>query len=153
MAYCVIGDVNARIARVGALSATTALTETQGEDIVDGVAADIDGRLAVLGISGPVTTPAAAVAYLKNLNVWGAASEILKARLPSSQGPAGDRGAWTFWEKRYQDGLASLEAVMGGLVGQGASAGHTSSYTTRNPTKDEDLGANANPGLTINEAW
>lgn len=146
MAYVDLADVQARLARHGALSDTSKPTTAQALDMIDGVAAEIDAALASHEVSVPVSSPAGLVAYLKALNTWGAAAEILRAMFQDKQGPNANVAA-DLYENRYQAGMKRLWA--GDMIDQLAdSSGELpGSYFTRNPVTAEVLGANAEPSF------
>jgi len=150
-AYCNLQDVVSRAARHPSPTATSSPTVVQTQDIIDGIAFDIDTKLAGCGLSAPVTTPASFVSYLKALNTWGATAEYLKARFVDQGGPYSE-SSWKFYEDRYQAGMLGLCARAEGIVGVG-SAITGASYWTRNPSEDEYLGANAEPRIAQNEQW
>lgn len=117
--------------------------------IIDGVAANLDARLAGAGLGVPVTSPASLVAYLLTLNVWGSVAEIQRARYPHVGG-ANAESAWKFYEDRYQKGLAVLDKLASQIA---SDAEEPSSYTTLNPDTDNDLGTNAEGYLTMDMEW
>lgn len=151
MAYCTLTDLQARIPARGGQTAFQPLTDGQAQAIVDGVAATIDGLLAGWGFTAPVTTPTVAVDYLKAVNVWGAAAEVLKALFRGSSGPNSET-AWGYFQDMYLRALDNLEAWATGALGSSAGI-LPSSYTTLNPDTDVSLGANAEPLLGARMEW
>ena len=127
------------------------LTSANASDIMDGIAADIDGRLAGYGFSVPVTSPATATEYLLSVNVWGAVAEIQKAQFRSGTGP-NTEGAWAFYEKRYRDALAGLRDWAEGVLGVGTGI-MPGSYTLRYPDEDVSQGANADSLMSVKMQW
>lgn len=151
MPYCDTDDIVTRAARHPAPTSTSALTSIRLQDIIDGVAFDIDTKLLGCGFTAPVTSPAAMVAYLRALNTWGAVAEYLKARFVDQGGPNSE-SSWSFYEKRYTAGMDGLCARAEGILGAGTAI-TGASYWTRNPDDDEDLGANAEPRIAYAERW
>lgn len=141
MAYATRAQLEARIPVVGGETAFSPLSTTQVDEVLDGVAAEIDGVLASLGLTTPVTAPAALLSLVTSLNVWGAAAEVRRARFQDKGGPNAET-AWRFFEDRYRKGLDELSdravAIASGYV-------LPSSYTVANPDEDNDLGDNAEP--------
>lgn len=123
----------------------------QLQDIIDGVSFDIDTKLLGCGLTAPVTSPPAFVSYLKALATWGATAEYLKARFVDQGGPNSE-SSWSFYEKRYNDGMMGLCQRAEGIIGVGSGI-TGASYWTRNPTEDEYLGANAEPRIAQNQKW
>lgn len=150
-ALCTLTDLESRIPARAGQTGFQPLSNTQVQDIADGIAADIYGRLAGWGYSVPVTSPSHAVEYLATVNVWGAAAEVLKAMFRSTTGPNSE-GAWSFYEKRYNSAMDGLKEWAEGALGS-ATALAPSSYTTKYPDRDGYLGANAEPRLGVNTEW
>lgn len=150
MAYCATSDVEARMPQQAGTSDVFApLSSASVTAIIDGVAATLDARLAAVGLATPVTTPASLVGYLLTLNVWGAAAEIQRTRFPHVSG-ANAESAWRFWEDRFQKGIAVLDRMAADVA---SDAETPSSYTTLYSDEDVDLGANAEPGMTMDMEW
>lgn len=150
-AYCTLTDLQARIPARAGQTSFQPLTDPQAQSILDGIGAAIDGKLAGWGFAAPVTTPATAVSYLAAVNLWGAASETLKAMFRSASGPNSE-AAWSFYEKRYTDAMDGLKEWAEGVLGT-SSAVTPSSYTTKYPDRDVSLGANADPVLGVRMEW
>lgn len=148
MAYTTRTDLEAYLPRRGGEPAFAPLTTAQADVHIDGIAAQLDAVLAELGLSVPVTLAGAPTLYnlLAELNAWGAAAGIQRARF-QDQGGANMESAWSFFEERYKAGLATLSDTARGIVGA-PSGIRPASYTTRNPDEDEHLGANAEPTLS-----
>ena len=135
--YTTLSAVLLRLGRNGDLSATTSPTLTEAATIHEGISADVDAAVVMGGLAVPVTTPAALVSWLGAVEAWGTCAEILKTRFQDLSG-VNSEGAWTFFEKRYQDAIAQIRA---GNAATLAGAGcEPASYYTRNPDTDEDLG-------------
>lgn len=135
--YTTLARCLLRLGRNGDLDTTTTPTLTEAATIHDGVTADIEAALAEGGVSVPVTTPARLVAWLGAVEAWGVCAEVLKARFQDLSG-INSEGAWSFFEKRYQDALVQIRA--GTAATLGGSPGTPESYFTRNPDTAEDLG-------------
>ena len=147
MAYAVIADVQALLPKF-TLGAATKPTSTQATAIINDVSVEIDAALAGAGYAVPVTTPTWFVDYLGLVNQYGAAAAILKAMFPEAAAASDDTIAiYTFWEARYQKALKSLRD--GSTIPAGLAAGSAqvkpSTYFTRNPDEEEDLGDIAEP--------
>src|SRR3989304_1481780 len=147
MAYAVLTDTQALIAKFP-ISDTTKPTDTQATAIINDVSLEIDATLAGGGYAVPVTSPSWFVDYLGLVNQYGAAAAILKAMFPEAAAASDDTIAIsTFWEARYQKALKSLRD--GSTIPAGLAAGSAqvkpSTYFTRNPDEEEDLGDIAEP--------
>ncbi len=145
MPYAELSDVQALLAKFS-IGGTTKPTVTQATAIIRDVSAEVDAALAGAGFAVPVTAPAWFVNYLGLVNQYGAASAILKAMFPDVSGPD-ETPAYAFWESRYQKALAALRN--GSAIPPGLAAGSAqvtpSTYFTRNPDEEEDLGEIAEP--------
>jgi hypothetical protein len=155
MAYAVLADIQALIAKF-TIGATTKPTSTQATAIIDDVSAEVDAALAGAGFAVPVTTPTWFVNYLGLVNQYGAASAILKAMFPEAAGATEQNPAvYAFWESRYQRALKALRdgsAIPPGLAA-GAAQVTPSTYFTRNPDEEEDLGDIAEPFFKRNTVF
>ena len=145
MSYAVIADVQGVIPK-WTFSGTTKPSTTQATAIIDAVSEEIDSILAARGIAVPVTAPAHFLAALVMLNVYGGAARILRAAFPDATGP-GETPAYAYWEKQYDEGIAGLRN--GTAIPRSVSASDLyvdpSTYFTRNPDEEEDLGDIAEP--------
>lgn len=152
-AYSTVGKCAGRMAQYGGLSASTHPTVDEATDILEDIASQINAVLASKGLSVPVTAPAQFVTFLGAVNTWGAVAEILKSRFPDATGP-GETPAYALFERRYQDALKGLAdgSLIPSDVGR-SEAAKPSTYFTRNPDTDEDLGANAEPLFTMDMQW
>lgn len=149
MAYATRFDVEARMPQQSGVDVFAPLSTADVANIIDGVAATLDARMAAVGLAVPVSGPASLTAYLLVLNVWGVAAEIQRTRFAHLSG-ANAESAWKFFEDRYKEGLKILDR-MAANVSSDAEA--PSSYTTLNPDDDNDLGANAESYLTMDMEW
>lgn len=147
--YAGLSDVQGLIAKF-TLDANSKPTATQAGVVIDGISAEIDSVLAGAGYTVPVTTPSHFVAWLKLLNQFGAASAIIRSIFADKTGGSdtgGEGGIEAYYAARYKDGLASLRN--GSIIPPGltSNAGYVapSTYFTRNPDEDEDLGVIAEP--------
>jgi hypothetical protein len=153
MTYGVICDVEGLMAQF-TISGTTKPDDTKAGVILDDVSDEIDVVLAAYGLTVPVTAPAYFLAWLGLLNAYGATAAILKSMFPGSTGP-GENPAWAFWEKRYREGLAGLKdgSLIPGEAVPAAAFPDPSTYLTRNPDQDEDLGDIAEPRFKRSMTW
>ena len=145
MAYAVLADIQALIAKFTVGTATTPTT-TQAGAIISDVQDEIDTMLAANGVAVPVTAPAHFVSALGLVNQYGAAAAILKSMFLDAVG-AGETPAYAFWEERYRRGLASIKdgsMIPPDVLFNEASVA-PSTYFTRNPDTEEDLGTIAEP--------
>src|ERR1044071_4377765 len=111
----------------------------QAEKIILAISQEMNGYLGV-HTTTPVTTPAYFVSWLEAVNSWGAAAAILKSMFPNTTG-AGENPAWSFWQKKYEAAIKSLQDASGipeDLLT--VSRLKVSTYYTRNPGGEEDLG-------------
>jgi len=154
MAYAASSDVQELIAQF-TISGTSKPTSTQLTDIIAQIAGEIDTVLGARGITVPVTTPAHFLVRLEALNAYGAAAGTLKSMFPDATG-ADETPAYAFWERRYRDGLAELKDGTGipdGVIGSTAGYVAPSTYLTRNPDVEEDLGDIAEPFFTRSKVF
>jgi len=110
--------------------------------MIDATSVEVDGMLSSQGIVVPVTEPTWFKDKLALLTSYGAAAMILKAAYPEASGP-GSNPAYMFWETRYQQGLAAMRKGQDvpTATTQAAYPGTLpSSYFTRNPDEEEELG-------------
>lgn len=142
MPYATLELVQSLIA-VYKIGSQSSVTVNQATHMVNAVSSEIDGVLSGAGLSTPVTTPAGFIAHLSLLNAYGTAAMILKSAFPEAA-MAGSAPAYAFWEERYQSGLKALRA--GKDIPTGVDSGIIendilpSSYFTRNPDTEEELG-------------
>lgn len=123
------------------ISETTKLNLTDLQKLLANVDADINTRLVAFGVSVvPVVDPAFKL-YLKTIETWSAAAQAFKIQFPEAVGP-GEQPAYAYWEKRYQEALKMLTSVGSGLIPEDlmGTTGQASSYFTRNPDEEEELG-------------
>ena len=147
MAYAVLADVQALFPKF-TVGAATKPTDTQAGVIITDVSAEIDSVIAGAGYAVPVTAPAWFLDALKLLNAYGAAAAVLRSMFPDRAG-AGEASAALeiFYAAQYNRGLrrlASGESIPPGLAA-GAAQVTPSTYFTRNPDEEEDLGDIAEP--------
>jgi hypothetical protein len=94
--YCEIADVKREMGRYGPnLTATSVPNLTQAGEIIDDIAAEIDGVLAARSVQVPVAVPPNPVSltswvegFLKRLNALGTAGVVLQGMFPHAAGPA-----------------------------------------------------------------
>lgn len=154
MAYASAADV-ANLHAKFPTSATSKPTTTQAGFIIVDISNEIDVALAAQGVSVPVTAPQYFVDWLGILNAYGAAAAILKSMFPDATGAA-ESPAYAFWEKRYQEGLASLRDGSGippEIVGSGSNYVRPTTYLTENPDEEYDLGEIGEPFFTRDKVF
>jgi len=147
LSYASLSDIQGLIAKF-TISASSKPTDTQATTIITQVSAEIDSVLAGGGYAVPVTAPAWFLDALKLLNAYGAAAAILRSMFPDRAG-AGETSAALeiFYASQYNRGLrrlASGESIPPGLAA-GSAQVTPSTYFTRNPDEEEDLGGIAEP--------
>lgn len=154
MAYATAADVNALLAR-NQVSASTDLTTTQLDLLIDMVDGEINAILKAKDVSVPVTSGAEPEFYesLTLCNAVGAAALATAAYFPDQVGPAEQptSGFFTAWYRRCIDALASGVTIPTS-AGQGTSSA-PSTYFTRNPDTEEDLGNIGNPQIQVGTEW
>lgn len=153
MAYCTTSDVQALLPKF-VLSTTTKPTLTQVEQFCDDVAAEIDIYLARGGASTPVSTPTTLVTWLRKISGAGVAAMTLKAMFPDQLGPA-ETPAYAFFEKQYQDALKLMKDgdFISSIVGTSGDLSDVSTYFTRNPDEEEELGEIAEPTFKVSSVF
>lgn len=155
MPYAVIADVQALLAKF-TISPTSSPTTTQATAIMTDVSNEIDAVLAGAGVSVPVTTPTYFLDYLGLLNSYGAAVLVAQAMLPDRSGAAeGSEALYTVWEQRYRAGLKRLASGEGIPPDAPRSSGRVqpSTYLTRNPDEEENLGDIAEPVFKMSDSY
>ena len=108
MSYCVIADVQGFNPK-RAYGGTSTPTATQVTEYIEKIAGEIDSVLQGRGLTTPVTTPTAFVAFLETLNAVGAAALAERAMFPEAQGMMGGTSAAGAHWKQYTDGLTWLK--------------------------------------------
>lgn len=146
MPYTTRASVEGLIAQV-AINSSAKPTPTQVDDIIAGVSSEIDTYLSTRVHILPVVAPDYFVAWLKTLNNYGAAAQILKSAFPSTVG-AGEIPAWGFWKSLYDSGIKAI--LSGDVIPASVEVGATdriqpATYFTRNPNAEESLGDIAEP--------
>lgn len=129
-------------------------TITQATAIIDATSSEIDVALSGAGLSVPVVAPSYFVEWLSQLNKYGAVAAILKAMFPDAVGPD-DTPAYAFWEKRYREGLKAISdgSMIPGGSTPGAGSVMPSSYLTRNPDEEQEIGTIAEPQFTMGKVF
>jgi len=147
MAYAELSDVQALMAKLPLTDSTTP-TSAQATTLIGQVSAEIDSVIAAAGYAVPVTSPGWFVTALKLLNAEGAASRILRAMFPQSRAATdGSPSEYALYARNYADGLRRLQGGNGippDAVTNSGSIG-PSTYFTRNPMQEEDLGDISEP--------
>ena len=151
--YVEVSDVQAIISAfdIGRGSSPTRL---EADQIVIDTDAEINSVLDSAGLAVPVTTPSYFVGWLEAINKYGAAAAILKSMFPDAAG-VGETPAYAFWEARYRNALklfAKGEGIPDSAT-KGGSNLNPSTYLTRNPDEDEDLGDIAEPLAKIGRVF
>lgn len=149
MAYATLDNVRALLSKF-TIDANSAPSATEATTLIDQIDGEINTVLASVGVTVPVAAPAHFVSALAILNTYGAAVLVAQAMFPDRAGAAeGSAALYTVWDQRYRTGLAKLRdgsgippsVAVGGRV-------HPSTYFTRNPDAEEDLGDIAEPTFT-----
>lgn len=147
MAYAAISDIQGLMAKF-TIGASTKPTTTQVTTIITQVSAEIDSVIAGAGYAVPVMAPAWFLDALKILNGYGAASAVLRSMFPEKSG-AGEAAVAmeSYYATQYQRGLKRLEtgAAIPPDLATGTAQVTPSTYFTRNPDAEEDLGDIAEP--------
>lgn len=152
MPYAVIGDVQGMMAQF-TISATTKPTTTQAEAIIEDISYEVDTHLAAAGVTVPVTAPDYFLAWLGRVTGYGSVAAILKSMFPAASG-AGETPAYAFWEARYRAALKGIDD--GTLLPAGVTSTDRigpSTYLTRFPEEEYDLGVNAEPFFKRRQVW
>ena len=147
MAYAALSDVQGLLAKF-TIGASSKPTDTQAGVIITDVSAEIDSVIAGRGYAVPVAAPAWFLNALKLLNAYGAAAAVLRSMFPDrTGGEDGSSALESFYAAQYNRGLRRLatgESIPPGLAA-GSAQVTPSTYFTRNPDEEEDLGAIAEP--------
>jgi hypothetical protein len=154
MSYSEVADVRARMAQF-TIGDSTKPTTTQAETFIEETDAEIDVLLVARGVSVPVTTPAAFLSWLGNVSANGATATVLKSMFPSATG-VGETPAYAFFEKRYQDALKALRdgsVIPASLITEDEDSSEVSTYFTRNPVEEEDLGGISEPIFHVGHSF
>lgn len=153
MAYCALSDVQALLPKF-TLSATTKPNQTQVTQFLDDVTAEIDIYLARGGVGTPVTTPTTFVTWLRKVCQTGVAAMTLKAMFPDQVGPA-ETPAYAYFEKQYRDALKLMldGDFISSIIGASSDLMDVSTYFTRNPDEEEELGEIAEPLFKIGKEF
>jgi hypothetical protein len=150
MAYAALSDVQGLIAKF-TIDGSSKPTSTQVTTLIGQISADIDAVISAAGYAVPVASPAWFVTALLYLNALGAAALTLRSMFPDSRA-AGDAGLseYALYQRWYEAGLKRLGAP-GGIppdVATNSASVNPSTYFTRNPDTEEDLGDIAEPFFT-----
>lgn len=140
MPYATLDLVQSLIASYK-IGTNSSVTPAQVNTMIAAVSSEIDAVLGGAGVTTPVTTPVGFVSHLSLLNAYGTAAMVLKSAYPEAS-MAGSAPAYLFWETRYQNGLKALRAGQD-IPDEGGTTSTDilpSSYFTRNPDEEEDLG-------------
>lgn len=151
MAYSVETDVEALVAKF-TVDGSSKPNSTQVSAIIDMVDADIDVALAASGVTTPVTSPTAAMNWLKKVSAEGTAAMVLKSMFPDVVGPA-ETPAYAFWEKRYRESLKMIQNMTFLSSIFGNSLVYPGTYLTRNPDQEEDIGTIAEPQFKVDKVF
>jgi len=155
MAYAVFAEVQQLIAK-WPLSTTTKPTTAQATDMIDQIAGEMDTAISSAGYAVPVTAPAHFLEALKLLNAEGTAMLVLKSMFPQRSGASeGSPSEYALYARNYNDGLRRLQSGEGIPPDAATGAGSVapSSYFTRNPDQEEDLGEIAEPFFKRNQVF
>lgn len=152
MTYAATADIQARVAQF-TISATSKPTTTQVGLIQGDISHDINVALGSKGITTPFADDGSEFYdWLGAVEAWGTTAELLKSMFPNATGPA-ETPAYAYYEKRYQ---AAIKGILdGSLIPStvSTSALRASTYFTRNPDSNEDLGDIAEPSFKVDKKW
>ncbi len=154
MPYAILNDVIKLFPKFGDLGGTTKPTRQDADEMVTHIDNEVNVSLAGANYTVPVTAPQFFLDWLKVVVAYGAAAAILKEMFPAASGP-GENPAFAFWESRYKAALKGIKdgsLVPPDVAATGAFAA-PSTYFTRNPDTEEDLGDIAEPGLEVATEW
>ena len=153
MAYATEADVEALMAQV-TISATTSLTSTELAIIIDDVAGEIDTALASQDVVVPVTAPTYVLNWLEGVNSMGATARALRSLFPDVAG-MGEQPAFAFWQRLYDNALKGIRD--GSMIPPDLARSDTSvapsTYLTRNPDDELDLGDIAEPFFKVGQVF
>ena len=154
-AYGTLDDVRGLMAKF-AIDANSTPDETQAQAIVDETSDEIDMRLSAAGVAIPATTPAGFLNFLGRLNAYGAAAAILRSMFPQGGGATDSNPTvYAFHERRYRDGLKAIAdgSAIPPDAPTGSGAVNPSTYLTRNPDTEEELGDIAEPIFKMSQVF
>lgn len=140
MAYSAIATAQARVRGAMLLSTTSTPTLAQATAFGAGITGEIDTALASHGITTPVTTPAAFLAWLVEVETVGWAARIASAMFADDAGENSDEQVSRL-DRWYQNAMKRIwdGSAIPPTLGLGA-ASLPASYTTRYPDEQPDLG-------------
>jgi hypothetical protein len=144
MSYAALSDVQALIAKF-TINTLSKPTDTQAGVIITGISAEIDSVIAGLGYNVPVISPPPQfLAWLTLLNAYGAAAAIIRSIFADKSGSADgyEGGIEAYYGSQYKQGIARLisgDAIPPDLATNAATI-YPSTYFTRNPDVEEDVG-------------
>jgi hypothetical protein len=149
LSYASLADVQGLMAKF-TLDGASKPTVTQATAIITMVDGEINSVLAAQGVAVPVGAPTTFVESLKALNAWGAAAAVLRSMFPKERGSSDTMPSeYALYQRWYERGLDRLKSGDGipPEVASGSTVG-PSTYFTRNPDEEEDLGLIAEPFFT-----
>lgn len=152
MAYATEAKVESMMAQM-TVTGSTKPTSTQVALIITDVDAELDVVLAAQGIATPVTAPADFLNWLVGISSIGVTARALRSMFPDVTGP-GEQPAYRYWQKLYDGALAGIKD--GSMIPPTVSAGGAvspSTYLTRNPDAEEDLGDIAEPKFKVGKDY
>lgn len=121
-------------------------TTTQVAVIIGQVDALVDAALATQGLTVPVTAPAYFLEFVTGWSTNGVVAQVLRSGFPDVIGP-GEQPAFRYWQRLFDDvmvGIKSGDLIPADAVRAGIFVA-PSTYLTRNPDENEDLGDIAEP--------
>ncbi len=127
------------------ISGSTKPTTTQVAGIITDVDAELDVALAAQGVTTPVTAPTDFLSWIAGVSSIGVVARVLRSSFPDVAGP-GEQPAFRYWQKLYDGALGGIKdgSMIPPTVATG-SATAPSTYFTRNPDAEENLGDIAEP--------
>lgn len=140
MAYATTADVAARLGTFD-LDASSQPTVTEAAALLDERSGLLDAVLSSVGVTTPVTAPASFLDALKGWEAAGATADALAIKFPDGTGAGSVEETIAYWLKVWDDGIACLKdgSAIPASVAK-VAGGLPSSYLTRNPDEDEDIG-------------
>lgn len=127
------------------ISGSTKPTTVQVARIITDVDAELDVALAAQGVTTPVTAPTDFLNWLIGISSIGVTARVCRSAFPDVAGP-GEQPAFRYWQKLYDGALDGIKdgSMIPPTVATGGAVS-PSTYLTRNPDTEENLGDIAEP--------
>ncbi len=155
--YTTTDRVRTLCKRLPAFGATSTMTDTEVESLIDDHEAEINVALSKHGYAVPVTSPAYLATWLGKVATEGVAAAVLKSYYQDSSGPNAE-SAWSVWEKRYAEALKAIRAddMIPGVTDEAGARGVSSfatDYADDYEDRAADLPLHARPAFTKAMEW